>query len=84
MITIPYAGSAGVKDTWEGSVDTEENYLLNPKDPNYDSSEVVSHNRFCFSIMLVISIGISLSFYFFVNSCNGLMKFPFESRIMDI
>ncbi|XP_021902720.1 uncharacterized protein LOC110818240 [Carica papaya] len=35
----PKKGSAGVKDTWEGSVDTEENYLLNPKDPNYDSSE---------------------------------------------
>ena len=36
------AGGSGGKGTWGGLLDIEDNYFIDPNDPNYDSSEVHS------------------------------------------
>ncbi|KAJ7969748.1 Programmed cell death protein 4 [Quillaja saponaria] len=35
----PKKGGSGGKGTWGGLLDTDDNYFLDPNDPNYDSSE---------------------------------------------
>ena len=35
-----YLGGSGGKGTWGGLLDTDDTNVLDPNDPNYDSSEV--------------------------------------------
>lgn len=35
-------GGSGGKGTWGGLLDIDDNYFIDPNDPNYDSSEVHS------------------------------------------
>uniref|UniRef100_A0A7N2KVL6 Uncharacterized protein n=1 Tax=Quercus lobata TaxID=97700 RepID=A0A7N2KVL6_QUELO len=38
----PKKGGSGGKGTWGGLLDIDDNYFIDPNDPNYDSSEVHS------------------------------------------
>ncbi|KAF7820351.1 programmed cell death protein 4 [Senna tora] len=41
----PKKGGSGGKGTWGGLLDTDDKNILDPHDPNYDSSEEVEHSN---------------------------------------